>query len=347
MCNPYYFNRSRRVSGVVPVLVFFMLGFFAHRGIAVVRQGIVKEDIWTIGIARGTSPLSLNVEGIPNPVLKAEDVSDIKAKFVADPFLVREEGTWYMFFEALDAATGKGKIAYARSQDGLHWQYKQVILSEPFHLSYPYVFKSGRDYYMIPESHEAYAVLLYKAVEFPIVWQPVKRLLSGEFVDSSIFRLNGSWWMFTTDLVDHERGNVLRLFSSPAPEGPWTEHPASPLPLCTMHNSRCGGRVTVIGSQAFRFAQDDSGGAYGNRLRCYKITRLTPTAYREVEVRWPIVRSAQTNGGEAFEEWHSLGMHQADPQLTANGTWLAAIDGHAWRTTYKNRLLAKLAHLFK
>jgi hypothetical protein len=35
----------------------------------------------------------------------------------------------------------EGEIGLATSEDGLKWDYKQVVLNEPFHLSYPYVFE--------------------------------------------------------------------------------------------------------------------------------------------------------------------------------------------------------------
>ena len=42
------------------------------------------------------------------------------------------------------------------------------MLKEPFHLSYPYVFKHKGTYYMIPESRAAGAVRLYRARSFPL-----------------------------------------------------------------------------------------------------------------------------------------------------------------------------------
>ena len=59
---------------------------------------------------------------------------------VADPFMVFENGTWYMFFEAMNDFESRGVIGLATSEDGLSWQYQKIILNESFHLSYPYVF---------------------------------------------------------------------------------------------------------------------------------------------------------------------------------------------------------------
>jgi hypothetical protein len=58
-----------------------------------------NEAVWSIGIYRGPSPLELAPPaGVRNPVLTADDVDDVPAAFLADPFLVRAHGGWNMFF---------------------------------------------------------------------------------------------------------------------------------------------------------------------------------------------------------------------------------------------------------
>jgi len=81
---------------------------------------------------------------------------------------------------------------------GLRWDYQRSVLAEPFHLSYPHVFEWNSDFYMIPESYQAGAVRLYRAEEFPFRWGFVANLLEGPvFLDSSVFRHDGRWWMLT------------------------------------------------------------------------------------------------------------------------------------------------------
>ena len=68
---------------------------------------------WSIGIYEGESPLDLHPRGgVSYPVLSAEAVTDVPAAFVADPFLVRENGTWHLFFELWNRATGRGEIGH-------------------------------------------------------------------------------------------------------------------------------------------------------------------------------------------------------------------------------------------
>lgn len=114
-----------------------------------VRRRIVaaKDTEWSIGIYGGASPYDLApLKDVSYPVLSARDVTDIKAEFVADPFMIRHASKWYMFFEVLNALTNRGEIGLATSDDGLRWRYERIVLREPFHLSYPYVFRYRDDF---------------------------------------------------------------------------------------------------------------------------------------------------------------------------------------------------------
>src|SRR5687767_9872803 len=100
----------------------------------------VDFDVWSIGVLRGPSPFALRPE--PQPILSVRDVTDIEAVFLADPFMVRANGAWHLFFEALNLDGRIGEIGRAVSRDGVTWEYGGIVLREPFHLSYPCVFEA-------------------------------------------------------------------------------------------------------------------------------------------------------------------------------------------------------------
>src|SRR5690242_15498544 len=153
---------------------------------------------WSIGIYFGDSPFSFaRAQCARNPVIKASDVSDVDADFVADPFMIKRDHKWYMFFEVFNRQKNIGQIGMADSRDALRWNYRQIVLSEPFHLSYPYVFSWNREVFMVPETLGAGTVRLYRGAPFPNVWIPVEDLLIGEFADSSFLYFDSRWWMFT------------------------------------------------------------------------------------------------------------------------------------------------------
>lgn len=280
-----------------------------------------KKERWSIGIYVGNSALTLKPSlDVINPVLSRADVTDVHAGFVADPFLVWVKPTWYMFFEVLNQQTKRGEIGLATSQDTLHWSYQKIVLTEPFHLSYPYVFEWMNEYYMMPESYESGGIRLYKADRFPTQWSFVANLLSGPtFLDPSIFRHDDKWWLFAETNPDHQF-DTLRLYCADELLGPWIEHPASPIVKGNPHIARPGGRVVNYNGKMIRYAQDCSP-EYGIQVRAFEILTLSPEHYQEREVESGLVLAPSGQG------WNAAGMHHIDPYQRSDGTWIACVDG--------------------
>jgi hypothetical protein len=257
---------------------------------------------------------------VHNPVLSRDVVSDVPATFVADPFMIQTNGSWYMFFEVMNWRTGKGEIGLAQSHDGFAWTYRQIVLAEPFHLSYPYVFAWRGEYYIIPESYQAGSIRLYKAENFPTRWSFVAQLLEGPYlVDPSIFRHDGKWWLFT-ETNPEVKHDCLRLFFADELTGPWIEHPKSPVVQNNAKIARPGGRVSVIGTQIFRFAQDCTV-SYGSAVRAFQVTELNPKDYAEEEVARGLVLAPSGSG------WNADGMHHVDAHRVKHDQWIACVDG--------------------
>jgi hypothetical protein len=289
------------------------------QGLRSIPPAVEVRQSWAIGIYTGDSPLRLSSPGdIRNPVLSYKDVSDARANFVADPFIVIEKGVWYMFFEVMNEESDKGEIGFAVSRDGLRWEYRQIALKEPFHLSYPYVFKWEDEYYMIPETLAAKSVRLYKADSFPTHWSCIGTLISVRCADPSIVRFNGMWWMFACTPV--AKSDTLCLYYSNHLMGLWQEHPCSPIVEGDARIARPAGRVTLWDGKLIRFAQDCHT-RYGAQVRAFEVTRLTLTSYSEKEAEVSPVLVAATEG------WNSQGMHHVDPHLTTEGRWIACVDG--------------------
>jgi hypothetical protein len=274
---------------------------------------------WSIGMYSGSSLLQLAPAGIKNPVLAAKDVSDCRAAFVADPFMLRVADRWHMLFEVLNLDTRKGEIGWATSDDSKKWTYRQIVLAESFHLSYPYVFEWNNECYMIPESTGAGTLRLYKAFEFPVRWSLVGILLRGWFADPSIVRYEGKWWLFAE--TDPEvKSNTLRLYWADDLLGPWKEHPNSPVIKDNPHIARPAGRVVPHEGRLVRFTQDCFP-EYGTAVRAFTITELSPTTYSETSCSPDPILYASGKG------WNQSGMHHVDAHCMGNGQWIACVDG--------------------
>lgn len=286
----------------------------------------LSKPAWAIGVCRGASPFVLDCSAERNPVLTAHDVKDVRAAFVADPFMVHDFDQYFMFFEVMDATTGKAVIGLAESRTGSVWEYRRTVLTEPFMLSYPYVFKWDGDYYMLPETHQANAVRLYRATAFPDKWSFVGNLVTGRPLnDPSIVRVDNQWWLFAG-----EHDDTLRLFHADNLTGPWIEHPKSPVISGDPTLARPGGRLLLFEGRLFRMAQRDRP-TYGSQVRVFEVTVLSTSDYRETELpESPILRG--TGRG-----WNKAGMHHVDFQQTDEHRWLACVDGYRWVRTVRLR----------
>lgn len=290
--------------------------FFNSRYVNSVRSShFLRSEQWAIGIVRGESPFQLIVP--EKPILRARDITDTAARFVADPFAVKEAGQWFLFFEISSVSTHQGEIGLATSTDTTNWVYRQIVLDEPFHLSYPYVFKWNEMYYMIPESHEAKAIRLYRADPFPTHWTYVADLIQGDYTDPSIIQYNDRWWLFA---CTGQNENMM-IFYADAPTGPWHAHTKNPVISDDRTRARCGGRLREINGLLVRFAQDCLT-RYGHQLLGFEITTLTPDDYAERPLAENPLLSPDRSG------WNAYRMHQLDLYQTDTNSWIGFADGN-------------------
>jgi hypothetical protein len=292
--------------------------------LALLAAGILpgphRENVWSIAVYEGPTPFQLAaVAEPPQPVLAATDVTDVPALFVADPFVLKYRDRWHLFCEVLNCDSDQGDIGLATSPDGLRWQYERIVLDEPFHLSYPLVFAWGDHYYMLPETHQAGGIRLYRAAAFPDRWQYVRTLVRGErLADPTLFRHGDTWWLFVGATHTH---HSLRLFFSDRLKEGWSEHPQSPVVVDDPAIARPGGPVLWVDGRGYRLGQDCRG-RYGRRLRAFEITRLTRTEYAERPFGDAPLLRASGRG------WNAAGMHHCAAVELAPGHWRALVDGH-------------------
>lgn len=299
--------------------------------------GLSRMQVFSITVFRGDQPWTVApIADRRVQVLTRRHVTDVPAAFVADPFLHRTQDGWFMFFEVLRSDTWRGEIAVATSPDGLQWEYDGIVLAERFHLSYPHVFESDGEVYMIPESFEAEAVRLYRASPFPSQWVFERDLLVGaHYADASPFTHKGRWWMFVETSRKSEitegtpSGNTLRLYGALNLTGPWTEHPMSPIVVGDVRIGRPAGRVVRADGRLVRFAQESSS-VYGLQVHALEIVELTATVYRER----PMVEVPVLGPGRNW--WNRGGMHHIDAHAVKGG-WLASVDGWSMQPEPRRR----------
>lgn len=290
-----------------------------QRRLSRVRNRIRQQRDWTISVHVGPAPPIAGVAGSSWHVLSRHDVVDAEAGFVADPFAIRVDSTWFLFFEVLNRRSGKGEIALATSDDLHRWEYKGIVLSDEYHLSYPHVFEWQGDIFMTPECWEAGAVLLYKACQWPANWELVARLVEGPvLIDPSPFFASDHWWMFAESDRAHRYG-TLRLYEAAQLTGPWVEHPASPIVVMDPSISRPAGRIISMAGVLLRVSQDCSGTYGAASLDVFEIETIDRHTYQER--RFGSVDLASLGVAPAMAAVHHIDMHDV-----AGEGWVSFFD---------------------
>lgn len=103
----------------------------------------------------------------------------------ADPFLFEHNGDTWLFYERQDLTDMKGTL-WCRNLDDAS-AGPVPVLEEPFHLSYPQVFRYGKEIYLLPETRKAGEVRLYRCLHYPDRWEKAETLFDFPAVDTTIF----------------------------------------------------------------------------------------------------------------------------------------------------------------
>lgn len=211
-----------------------------------------------------------------------------RGRYWADPFLWRHsDGQTYLFYEDYVYATRRGHIGVARIA-GERAEPLGPALSAPHHLSYPHVFGHGGDVFMLPETHQAGRVEIWRATDFPTGWTLYATALDGTgAVDCGLAVWNGDWWLFANLCHDSfgDYSGALHLYRTDGPGlGRIDPHPLNPVVVGSA-TARGGGRIFVRNGRLYRMAQENTHGTYGYGLLLMEITALTPDRYEERVLR--------------------------------------------------------------
>ena len=222
------------------------------------------------------------------------------------------EGYLYVFYEIFCFADQVGKISAYRTKDLETYEDLGIILSEPHHLSFPFLFRGSDEVFLIPESVQAHEVTLYRFDAFPYRPQKLRTLVHGDFVDSFLLFKEGTYFLFATS----PQGQMNVFCSDDLLEGDFLPHPCNPICVDPRY-SRSGGGPLMIEGNWFRVAQDCSE-SFGRNLSLIKITQLSKTAYEEQVETEQLVT---LNKG-----WNGKGSHHLSMEFY-NNQWVSMIDG--------------------
>jgi hypothetical protein len=218
----------------------------------------------------------------------AVEIRPDKDEIRADPFLLEHEGDCYLFYEAYADGASKAHIAVGRIE-GDRLERLGVALACDYHLSYPFVFHDGDDLFMMPETHRARRVEIWRCVEFPLKWELYSTALHGlSPADSILTRYRDRWWLFTnlSDFHAYEdHCSELHVFEVDGPQlKKVVPHKRNPIVLGST-TARNAGRIFEQGGCLYRPSQRNENGIYGYGLNIMLVEELDSENYRERCVR--------------------------------------------------------------
>ncbi len=216
------------------------------------------------------------------------DVSSLgeyrKEAFLADPCVVKRNGSTYVFCEEYSRQYNRGRIV-AFELNGEKQPRPRTAIDEPYHLSFPQVFEHDGEMYCIAESAAVRSLGLYRAVEFPHRWKYVQTLLQNvRAVDTSILRYNGKWWLFFTSGKGPRSGDHSHLYIWYADDlfATWRPHAANPVKI-DVRCARPAGPFFEHEGAIYRPTQDCSH-TYGGAIRINRLDKLTEFEFNETVV---------------------------------------------------------------
>lgn len=204
----------------------------------------------------------------------------------ADPFVIKRDQIFYLFFEEKYFNKKNGHICSLRInvKGELLDKEAQIILKENWHLSYPYIFEHEGSYYMIPESGDTGNVNLYKAESFPYQWKKIKTLLRGiHAFDSTLHYQDGHWWLFCTVRQAHQLSAdaCLHIFHCENfLSDEFAPHSSNPV-YDDVRKSRPAGKMFYVNNQLMRPSQIGAP-VYGYGIQINRITQLNKSTFEEI-----------------------------------------------------------------
>jgi len=221
-----------------------------------------------------------NIEFIP-VALPSNDV------FWADPFVVEREGIHYIFFEEMVYSKSKAHISFFTIDQNGQVRSPSIVLDQPYHLSYPFVFEYEGVFYMVPETASNRTVELYRATKFPDQWEFVMNLINDVvLMDVTLHFDKGKWWLFANS-HNHPfvstNDQLFLYYSDELFSLNWVSHPQNPI-ATHAENCRPAGRIFKENNKLYRPAQNNASQQYGYGLKINEIEVLDENSYKEKEV---------------------------------------------------------------
>ncbi len=253
-----------------------------------------------------------------------------KNQWLADPFMYEDNGRHFLFVEQYFNDQNRAGLGVYEIVEGMPVR-NTVIMDNPYHMSYPCVFKYKDCHWMIPESSSNQTLDLYKATDFPSKWEHVTSLIKGRrVVDTTVFVKGDDVFLLSYESVSNQY--VLHVYLLDMKSYTLTNVDE----VCYKTNvGRPAGRLFEKDGKLYRPAQNCST-KYGESLYVYEVLELNNCSYSE-QFAYEIKCSDVKYDGR-FERIHTL---NSDTRYEVVDVFQEHFDLFHWWKIFKRLFLKK------
>ena len=227
------------------------------------------------------------------------------------------EIVFFVFTEVWNRTLNHGTIAVVELTKSFQYIRSREVLTEPFHLSYPYVFKYNNSYYMLPEAWESKQLRLYKSKCFPWSWELHSILINDiDYADPTLCIFNDMFYIILNS--DPLENSQTELYFSKNITGKWRKHSSLIQIRNPSRSSRSAGKLLSLGNKTYRFTQDCHK-KYGMGVNVTEILEISPKSYHQNELN--IINLERPY-------WALSGFHHVDVFKNKNH-YFALFDGYS------------------
>ncbi len=239
------------------------------------RFAPMRKTNWSVAYSK--------YDGFKTSLFRYKEITNPPNRFLADPFIYSKDNRSIIFVEDYSFKKSKGDISAIELSKG-NEKHLGIVLSEEFHLSFPFIFEYKNELYMVPETGSIMEIRLYKCIKFPTEWKFYKTIMKNvSAADNMIIFQNDKWFLFSNicsaNTNDHD--SELHIFYADNPiSNKWIPLKCGNPVLFDPQKSRNGGFITNDG-ELYRINQIYKNKKYGHSFGINLIEKINENEYSE------------------------------------------------------------------
>lgn len=244
---------------------------------------IFTAENWRIGVLRTRaadliSEAAFSIDGTEVDWLTAGGPD----QYCADGFMVKEPAGQLVVFEDYSYRSRKASLSgvwYNERENSYSAPFN--LLSEDWHLSYPFLFRDDNQLWCIPESLQHNSVRLYRYDEASHRFVYTRTLIEGiAAADPTLVFHQHRYYLFFTS--GRATNTELQIWHSASLSLPFEPHELNPV-KANISNARPAGPFFTVDGKLYRPAQDCAR-TYGGRVVINEVKLLTESEFLELPV---------------------------------------------------------------